>query len=145
MTIDDNKLVYAGVSVIIQNDRNEFLLGKRIHSTGNGLYSLPGGKIDKGETAKEAAVRELYEEANVVIDKNDLVYSGYSDDIFESEDVQYITLYFYVRDNAEGFKNLEPDKCEGWEFLSLESLKELGEDDFFCDTYQVLKDCEIDF
>jgi 8-oxo-dGTP pyrophosphatase MutT (NUDIX family) len=37
-------------------------------------YYLPGGKIDKGETAKEALHREILEELNVELNEGDLTY-----------------------------------------------------------------------
>lgn len=39
-------------------------------------WDIPGGKIDQGETPKEAVVREFYEETGVTLDSKDLEYSG---------------------------------------------------------------------
>jgi 8-oxo-dGTP diphosphatase len=44
----------------------QVLLIKRGQAPGNGLWSLPGGKIELGEDAKAAALRELFEETQVV-------------------------------------------------------------------------------
>lgn len=44
----------------------KILLIKRGKNPGKGLWSLPGGKIELGETAEAAAVRELLEETQVV-------------------------------------------------------------------------------
>ena len=41
------------------------LLIKRGKPPGKGLWSLPGGKIEFGESAEAAAVRELFEETQV--------------------------------------------------------------------------------
>lgn len=38
-----------------------------------GRYCLPGGKLDKGETLIDCAVRELCEETGIVIDSNKLM------------------------------------------------------------------------
>lgn len=38
-----------------------------------GRYCLPGGKLDKGETLIDCAVRELYEETGIVRDSNKLM------------------------------------------------------------------------
>jgi 8-oxo-dGTP diphosphatase len=44
----------------------QVLLIKRGKAPGKGLWSLPGGKIEIGETSEAAAVRELFEETQVV-------------------------------------------------------------------------------
>lgn len=45
---------------------DEVLLVERGPGVGQGFWSLPGGKVDPGETALEAAARELLEETGVV-------------------------------------------------------------------------------
>ena len=44
----------------------QVLLIKRGKPPGKGLWSLPGGKIETGEMAETAAVRELFEETQVI-------------------------------------------------------------------------------
>ncbi len=41
------------------------LLARRAAAPGAGLWSLPGGRVEAGETAAEAALRELDEEVQV--------------------------------------------------------------------------------
>jgi len=38
-----------------------------------GRYCLPGGKLDKGETLMDCALRELYEETGIVTNSNKLM------------------------------------------------------------------------
>ncbi|MTH98423.1 NUDIX domain-containing protein [Roseibium sp. RKSG952] len=57
--------VTLGVRVILLDDRHRVLLVK--HSYLPGWY-LPGGAVDRGETAGHAAVRECCEEVGVVIE-----------------------------------------------------------------------------
>lgn len=67
MTIEDGRVV--GCGTIIMKD-NKILLGRR--SDGQG-WCLAGGKVDKGETPEQAAVRELYEEFGVTAGAMSLV------------------------------------------------------------------------
>nr|WP_281356656.1 NUDIX domain-containing protein [Sulfitobacter algicola] len=54
-------------AVVVQS--GHVLLVQRSMQPGKGLWALPGGHIDPGETALEAAVRELYEEAGLDMPK----------------------------------------------------------------------------
>lgn len=49
-------------------DRGELLLVKRDREPARGEWSLPGGKVDWGESVREAVVREVREEAAIDID-----------------------------------------------------------------------------
>jgi 8-oxo-dGTP diphosphatase len=44
---------------------DEILLIQRGNALGYGFWSFPGGKIEEGESAQDAAVRELFEETNI--------------------------------------------------------------------------------
>ena len=48
--------------VAVRNRRRQLLLVRRFDS---GAWELPGGRVDVGESAVEAAVRETFEEAGV--------------------------------------------------------------------------------
>lgn len=54
-------------AVVIQS--GHVLLVERLTQPGKGLWALPGGHIDPGETALDAAIRELYEEAGLDMPK----------------------------------------------------------------------------
>ena len=47
---------------------DDVLLAQRGKSLGYGFWSLPGGKVEPGETAVQAAVRELFEETCISAD-----------------------------------------------------------------------------
>lgn len=52
----------VAVNAVVFNDRKEVLLAKR---TDNGLWCLPGGHVDLGETLGTACLRELFEETGL--------------------------------------------------------------------------------
>jgi 8-oxo-dGTP diphosphatase len=65
------------VSIAVFRDRR-VLLGRRTRAPLEGMYSLPGGVVEIGETLREAALRELAEEVGVtaqIIAFNDHVES----------------------------------------------------------------------
>ena len=63
---------YVGVGVIVFRD-HEVLLIQRNKEPNKGQWSIPGGSQLLGETASEAAQRELLEETGVKVDRLFLV------------------------------------------------------------------------
>src|SRR5665213_2664370 len=49
------------------------LLVRRGHAPSRGRWSLPGGRVEPGETAREALVREMAEETGLVVEVGELV------------------------------------------------------------------------
>lgn len=132
------KQARVGVSVILINNKSQVLIGKRKGSHGSGFYSIPGGHLEFGETYEECCDRELMEEIGVNFGKYKKV--GFSEDFFEDEK-HYITLYFVVKNIDENveIKNMEPTKCEGWEWVYVSDLP----NKMFCDSYNQIKSLAI--
>jgi len=57
----------VGVGVLIEED-GRYLLVKRAAEPDAGLWSIPGGLIDVGEKAADAAVREALEETGLTVE-----------------------------------------------------------------------------
>ena len=55
------------VGAVIRDDEGRLLLIKRGHEPGAGLWSLPGGRIEPGETGTQALVREMREETGLTV------------------------------------------------------------------------------
>lgn len=60
----------VGVGVFIQDSEGRVLLE---HRRDCGLWSLPGGNVEPGESVKEAAIREVKEETGFDVQVTDLV------------------------------------------------------------------------
>jgi ADP-ribose pyrophosphatase YjhB (NUDIX family) len=71
---DANTRVRVGAAAIVRDSRGWILLEKRSDC---GLWGLPGGRIEAGESVREAAVREVKEETGLNIEITQLlgVYS----------------------------------------------------------------------
>lgn len=91
--------------------REDQVLLLRRFNTGyaDGLYSVPAGHLDGGETVMDAAAREAEEEVGIKIGAGDMAFSTVMHRIEEDERVDF---FIHVRQwNGEPF-NAEPDKCD---------------------------------
>ena len=77
---DADTRIRVGVGVVIRDHHGWILLEKRSDS---GLWGLPGGKIEPGESVIEAAIREVHEETGLLVNITRLigVYSEPTDRI----------------------------------------------------------------
>ena len=60
--------IVLGVAAVIWNDRGEVLLIRRAKEPRKGQWSLPGGKVEFGETLIEGVRREVCEETGLEVE-----------------------------------------------------------------------------
>jgi len=125
---------YVGVVVKV-ND--EILLCKRSSkATLPGMWSVPAGSVEKGETTKEAAVREFHEETDIIIGSDDLKFVGLVPRT--SRDGKFVKGWMYVyllESNVFLYPDLENAK-DGSEhtdcgYFTYEEIQELNTGRFF--------------
>ena len=109
----------VGVAVLIINDF-KILLGKRKNAHGQGTWATPGGHLEFGETLEECVKRELFEETDLIAESIKKLW--FTNDIHLQEDKHYITIFMIVDKFSGELKNLEPDKCECWQWFDLNNL-----------------------
>lgn len=61
----------AAVTILARQQK--VLLVRRANQPGYGLWSVPGGYVDRGEVVEEAAKREVLEETGLIVDLDGLV------------------------------------------------------------------------
>ena len=61
------------VGAIVADGQGRLLMIKRGHDPGAGLWSIPGGRIEPGETDAEALVREMIEETGLTVEVGRLI------------------------------------------------------------------------
>jgi mutator protein MutT len=91
--------IRPGVAAIIQNATGQILLQRR---SDNGLWGLPGGAVEIGESVRDAIVREVREETGLTVEVVRLigVYSDPNLQIVQYPDgnvVHYISTLYACR------------------------------------------------
>lgn len=111
----------GGVLIIILNDKNEVLMTLRKNKFDSDKYSLPGGCMEDGETVKQAAVREIFEETNLnVKEKNiQIVSAMHRITPWNWQSIEYVLVTRKFTGTAE---ITEPDKCSDLRWFDLNTL-----------------------
>jgi 8-oxo-dGTP diphosphatase len=100
----------VGVGVIIENEKGEILIGKRINSHAP-KYSIPGGKLDYGESFESAACREIKEETGLILSKPRVIGVTNNLETQREDGVHFISVILLANE-FEGIPEIkEPNKC----------------------------------
>lgn len=74
-TGNDRPVVAAGVAIV---EGDEILLIRRANHPHQGMWAVPGGKVDRGESLAEAATREAREETGLLVKLDEVIWVGES-------------------------------------------------------------------
>lgn len=119
------KKVGVGFGVMLLKD-GKILLGRRHDDpekadselNGEGTWTMPGGKLEFGESFEEGAKRELFEETGMILDKTKVICIS-NDKVEESH---FVTIGMF----SEYFKGeprvMEPDEITEWKWFGLDNL-----------------------
>jgi 8-oxo-dGTP pyrophosphatase MutT (NUDIX family) len=100
----------TGVHILCEIEGRVLLLRRAGTGFFDGLYSLPGGHVEQGESIFQAAARELKEETGLHAEPDDLVWLGV---IHRRSDTNRIDFFLRaLRWQGEPVL-LETDKCSG--------------------------------
>jgi 8-oxo-dGTP diphosphatase len=70
-----SRSVIPCVGAVVFDAQGRLLMIQRGHDPGAGLWSIPGGRVEPGETDEQALVREMLEETNLQVKVDRLVGS----------------------------------------------------------------------
>lgn len=131
--------IQTGSAIIVVNKNGEILLQERMD---NGRWGLPGGCQDLGEDLRETAVRELFEETNIKLNKEEIVLvdniSGKSRKrSYPNGDIVYNNTSLYLaKINEEQIKDIRWDsESKRLKFFSLDNLPENLHDEDLIEAY----------
>ncbi len=100
---DINNFAVPAVGVLIYNQKNEVLLIKNPKFLDR--WSVPGGKVNKGEDIEECATREVREETGLEIDNLKFVSIGNSiDHDFFPKDKHFVLINYIAKESGGKIK-----------------------------------------
>ena len=115
----------GGVRVILTNEKNEILMLCQHHEDRD-IWMVPGGAIEDGETSIEAAIREVKEEAGLIVKVESVQEFGvvrrkqksllYGDTFVQDN-------YYYLCEVEEGVEPQTLDDYEQEERFTLEFVE----------------------
>lgn len=122
---DQKKRVGVGCGIMLLRD-GKLLLGKRHDDSekassklkGAGTWTMPGGKLDFGETFEEGAKRELLEETGILLKKARVICVN--QDIIET--AHFITIGLFAEEFEGEAEVMEPDEITEWRWFALDNL-----------------------
>ncbi len=75
-----------------------------------------------GETFENTAIREIKEETNLDIINPKVIAVTNNLETFIEEGKHYISIVLLVQNYSGELKNMEPEKCEDWEWIDPRNL-----------------------
>ncbi len=123
---EEKKRIGAGFGVIIINNEGKVLLGRRHPDPDKadsafrsaGEWSLPGGKLDWGESFEEGAIREVKEETDLDITDPEVI----SVHNCKNEYAHFMTVGLLANSYKGEPKVMEPDEMTEWQWFKLDNL-----------------------
>jgi len=119
-------LILVGAVTIIIDDENRILLQKR-KTTSYGMWGIPGGLMELGESAEDTAKREVFEETGLTVGKLNLIdiFSGEGSYIKvpNGDEFYAVTVAYYTNDFSGEF-NMDESESLDFSFVSIEELPE---------------------
>lgn len=116
------KKVGAGFGVLVIKD-DKFLLGKRhpdpekassaLH--GEGTWTMPGGKLEFGESFEEGATRELKEETGMEAQQLEVICVSNE----RVPDAHFVTIGLLCKSFTGEPQVMEPDEITEWQWFNL--------------------------
>ena len=112
--------VRVGVGAVVVED-GRVLVMRRAGAHGAGLWGLPGGHQEFGESPERTAVREVAEETGLVVDVTARL--GFTDDPMPDIGRHYVTLFLACSRITGEPRLMEPEKATALDWLTIGELQ----------------------
>lgn len=102
-----------GVGVAVVED-GALLMVKRGRGPNAGLWAIPGGKVDYGESMPAAAIRELREETGIIAEIEALIWVGDSIGPGDPPDWHYTLVDYLARMTGGSLQASDDAELAAW-------------------------------
>lgn len=112
---------HVGLGIIIENSEGQILVIKREGSHAP-FWSIPGGKLELGETFEDGAIRELKEELDIDLKSPKVIAVTNNLKTYEAEGAHFISIILLAKTFKGQLKIMEPHKCTEFRWVDPHDL-----------------------
>jgi len=125
----------VGIGIVLLRPPQEVLLIRRGRAPMLGAWGLPGGGQELGETAEEAARRELREETGLCV--GPLVLAGTVDSI-DRDEAGRVRYHYTILDFAGLWEGGEPQALSDAAAVTWADLRDLARYDLWSEAHRII-------
>jgi len=111
----------ADVHLFLVKDNKILFMIRKNTGYMDDYYHVPAGHLDDGEKIIDALIRESKEEIGISINLKDVKFVHV---MHNKSNDERLAFFFEVQKWSGDVKNMEPNKCGGLEWFSLDTLPE---------------------
>ncbi len=134
------------VLAILEDEYGKILATRRgLHKKwGAGMWEVPGGSVNSGESSPEAVIREVFEETGLDVSgcRNRLIYSYVNEDA-ESGDNYFVDIYHFKGCFDKSKIRVNEDEIIDYKFLDGDYIGRLKKEDGFLHYERILRAMEL--
>lgn len=121
---------YITVVVFIQNNKNEFLLQKRVKKK-DGKWATTGGHPVSGETSKQGIITEIKEELGInVVEENVKLFKT-----IKTED-DFVDIYYLKEDIDINEIKIQKEEVEDVKWATIEEIQKMIQQENFSESHK---------
>ncbi|MCB8879747.1 NUDIX hydrolase [Acidisoma cellulosilytica] len=125
----------VGIGIVLLKPPHEVLLIRRGQAPMLGAWGLPGGAQDVGETAEDAARRELLEETGLTVGA--LKLAGNVDSI-DRDDAGRVRYHYTILDFAGLWEGGDPQALSDAADVTWADCRDLGRYDLWSEAHRII-------
>ena len=125
---------YQVVGCFVECDGKIVTLKRCLHKRQGGMWCLPAGRVEEGESLEEAAMRELKEETGLEVQKGDLKYAG--ETYHHHDDYDLVFHMFSLKLDALPEVKINSNEHSEFSWKTLDEIFAMSKEDLIEDMHE---------